>query len=453
MEMREYLDTLSEQIRCKKARPMIVEEIEQHIEDQAEAYRAGGMEEKEALQKAVKEMGDPVEAGVALDRVHRPKMQWELVMIAVVLSLIGMIVQIIIFKGSTLGNGADALEIRNSYIIKAVVNTLLSFAVMAAVCVIDYTVLAKHPVALWWCCCILLVFYYFIYGYRMLMRNAFSYYMMTLMVPVFAAILFRYRGKGFRGMIKCFLLLAVMGVVLLANHAPMSGAMEMSAAILLVLTVAVLKGWFGDKKAGKLALIWVPTLGLPAAIAADAYFNNGNLRVLAEYQAARIRAMFDQSEPSYQVMAVRQELGNMTLLGNRELPLSTLPSIQNDYVVTSMFTYFGAAFTILVLCVVVYFIWKIFHISFRQKNQLGFIVSISCGGLLFIKSLNYLISNLGFYSVFSQMSMPFLSYGLGNALVNGVLVGLLLSVYRNTNIVSENNIRSKYVFRLPIQKV
>lgn len=262
MEMREYLDTLSEQIRCKKARPMIVEEIEQHIEDQAEAYRAGGMEEKEALQKAVKEMGDPVEAGVALDRVHRPKMQWELVMIAVVLSLIGMIVQIIIFKGSTLGNGADALEIRNSYIIKAVVNTLLSFAVMAAVCVIDYTVLAKHPVALWWCCCILLVFYYFIYGYRMLMRNAFSYYMMTLMVPVFAAILFRYRGKGFRGMIKCLLLLAVMGVVLLANHAPMSGAMEMSAAILLVLTVAVLKGWFGDKKAGKLALIWVPTFGL-----------------------------------------------------------------------------------------------------------------------------------------------------------------------------------------------
>lgn len=359
MEMREYLDTLSEQIRCKKARPMIVEEIEQHIEDQAEAYRAGGMEEKEALQKAVKEMGDPVEAGVALDRVHRPKMQWELVMIAVVLSLIGMIVQITIFKGSTLGNGADALEIRNSYIIKAVVNTLLSFAVMAAVCVIDYTVLAKHPVALWWGCCILLVFYYFIYGYRMLMRNAFSYYMMTLMVPVFAAILFRYRGKGFRGMIKCLLLLAVMGVVLLANHAPMSGAMEMSAAILLVLTVAVLKGWFGDKKAGKLALIWVPTLGLPAAIAADAYFNNGNLRVLAEYQAARIRAMFDQSEPSYQVMAVRQELGNMTLLGNRELPLSTLPSIQNDYVVTSMFTYFGAAFTILVLCVVVYFIWKI----------------------------------------------------------------------------------------------
>ena len=34
MELHEYLDTLSEQIRCKKACPMIIEEIENHIHDQ-----------------------------------------------------------------------------------------------------------------------------------------------------------------------------------------------------------------------------------------------------------------------------------------------------------------------------------------------------------------------------------------------------------------------------------
>lgn len=44
MEMHEYLDTISEQIRCKKARPMVVEEIENHINDQAEAYIKDGME-------------------------------------------------------------------------------------------------------------------------------------------------------------------------------------------------------------------------------------------------------------------------------------------------------------------------------------------------------------------------------------------------------------------------
>lgn len=98
MELHEYLDTLSEQIRCKKARPMIVEEIENHINDQAEAYIKEGMGEEEAVEKAVLEMGDPVEAGVALDRVHRPRMQWELVISAALLSIVGLVMQIIIFK-------------------------------------------------------------------------------------------------------------------------------------------------------------------------------------------------------------------------------------------------------------------------------------------------------------------------------------------------------------------
>lgn len=452
MEMREYLDTLSSQIRCKKARPMIIEEIENHIEDQAAAYKAEGMEEKKALEKAVLEMGDPVEAGVALDRVHRPKMQWGLVILVVLLSLIGLLVQIVIFKGSCAGSETDIIDKRNSYILNAVINMLVSFGIMAAICAVDYTFLAKHPIALWWGSCLLLMGYYFIYGYRMLMRNAFAYYMITLIIPVFAAIVFRYRGKKLIGMLKCLGVFAVMALILYMNHASISGIMEMTAVVLFILTVAIIKGWFGSRKVGKLALIWVPALGIPAVLAGVAFHTNENLRILAEYQAERIRAMFGQTEPTYQVMAVREELDKITMFGTKELPLTVLPSIQNDYIVTSMFTYFGAVFTVLVLCISAYFVWKVFHISFRQKNQLGFMISISCGGLLLIKGMNYLISNLGLYSIFSQMSMPFLSYGLGNAMVNGVLVGLLLSVYRNTNIVSEKNIKPRYIFRFPIEK-
>lgn len=452
MEMHEYLDILSEQIRCKKARPMIVEELENHIEDQAEAYRAEGMKEEEALDKAVKEMGDPVETGMELDRIHRPRMQWELVVLAVVLSLVGMFVQIVIFKESCLST--DAAALRNSYIVRVVLQTLMSIGAMAVMCAIDYTFLAKHPIALWWGGCTLLLFYYFIYGWRMLMRNAFAYYMITLMVPVFAAILFCSRGKKTVGMLKCIGLYLALVSVLVMTNASISGIMEMTAVILLLLTVAVIRGWFGGKKSGQLALVWVPALGVPAALLMAAFRADGNLHILAEYQAARIRALFSQSgDASYTVSTVREQLDKSTMFGNKELPLSTLPALQNDYVITAMFSYFGVVFTILVLCIVAYFIWKIFRISFRQKNRLGFMVSISCGGLLFVKSLNYLISNLGVFSIFSQMSMPFLSYGWGNAIVNGILVGLLLSVYRNTNIVSENNLRPKYIFRLPIQKV
>ena len=77
MNREEYLNAVVNQIRCKQARDMVKEEIENHIEDQARAYMEMGIEDNEAEQKAVRDMGDPVEAGVSLDRIHRPQMAWQ----------------------------------------------------------------------------------------------------------------------------------------------------------------------------------------------------------------------------------------------------------------------------------------------------------------------------------------------------------------------------------------
>ena len=75
MERHEFLEILTEQIRTKRARPFIAKEIEEHIEDQKMDFMAEGMTDLEAEEAAVREMGDPVEAGVALDRIHRPRMK------------------------------------------------------------------------------------------------------------------------------------------------------------------------------------------------------------------------------------------------------------------------------------------------------------------------------------------------------------------------------------------
>ena len=453
MELHEYLDTLSEQIRCKKARPMIIEEIENHINDQTEAYIKSGMKKDEAEKKAVLEMGDPVETGVALDRVHRPRMQWELIILAALLSMIGLVMQIIIFRTGCLSNDTNATTIRNSFIGNAVLNTLVGFVIIAVICVIDYTFLGKHPVAIWWTACFCLLTYYFVQNYLpYTLRFTFGYYIATLMTPVFATVVFCYRGKGMKGLLKCIALYGVTILLVVPTLSTMSGIVELSIAVLFILTVSILKGWFGEKKAGKLALIWIPAIALPGVLIASAFHGESSL-LLEEYQSARIRAMFTQAEESYYVKVIRDELNHISLFGNKELPLESLPAIQNDYMVTSMLMYFGVIFTVAVLGITAYFLWKAFRLSFKQKNQLGSIISLSCVCLLSVKSILYIFSNIAVFNVFSQMSMPFLSYGLGNAVVNGVLTGLLLSVYRNTDIVSEKRIKSRYVFRSPIQKV
>ena len=74
MNRREYLKTITEQIRCEKAREGIAKELNGHIEDQKETFLKEGMTETEAEEATIREMGDPVAAGVELDRIHRPKM-------------------------------------------------------------------------------------------------------------------------------------------------------------------------------------------------------------------------------------------------------------------------------------------------------------------------------------------------------------------------------------------
>ena len=56
--MEEYLEKLLAQIRCKKARPYIAEEIRGHIESQIEDNIVSGMTDQEAEKNAVADMGN-----------------------------------------------------------------------------------------------------------------------------------------------------------------------------------------------------------------------------------------------------------------------------------------------------------------------------------------------------------------------------------------------------------
>ena len=86
--MENYLEKLLSQIRCKKARPYIADEIRGHIESQIEDNLSSGMTYEEAEKKAVADMGDPVAVGVSLDKIHKPKVDWKLLAVVAVLSIL-----------------------------------------------------------------------------------------------------------------------------------------------------------------------------------------------------------------------------------------------------------------------------------------------------------------------------------------------------------------------------
>ena len=94
MEVYEYLDQVEKQIRQEAVRKEIRTELGQHIEDQADFYQESGMSRAEAVERAVEDMGDPVETGVQLDMVHQPQLDKKLMLAVAILLAVEAILQI-----------------------------------------------------------------------------------------------------------------------------------------------------------------------------------------------------------------------------------------------------------------------------------------------------------------------------------------------------------------------
>ena len=138
MKYEEYMMSLTEQIRDTRAKHLVAEEIKNHIEEQTECYEADGMSHEMAVEEAVRQMGNPVETGIELNKIHKPKMPWAMLGIVTVLMLAAIVMQAVIFAegGNALSSWAN--------LPKTIVYNCLSLAVILGLLYMDYNFIAKY---------------------------------------------------------------------------------------------------------------------------------------------------------------------------------------------------------------------------------------------------------------------------------------------------------------------
>lgn len=86
----EYLKAVAEQIRVKRIRQTLTDELRDHMELQKADFMEDGLSEEEAGRRTIEEMGDALLVGGELDRVHRPAPQWKGMAVALLLMLLGI---------------------------------------------------------------------------------------------------------------------------------------------------------------------------------------------------------------------------------------------------------------------------------------------------------------------------------------------------------------------------
>ena len=184
---------------------------------------------------------------------------------------------------------------------------------------------------------------------------------------------------------------------------------------------------FTVRKKRTICGIWAVFLTAPIAAFLDMYLRNR----LAEYQIARIQAMFSSgSETDYLTKMLHSLWRQNKLIGKSKSDVTgILPAFNADYILTYLSSVYGIIAAILLCCVLAVLIFAIFNTALRQKNQLGMMMGCGCGIVFLISFLINVLENLGVFPQ-SITFLPFFSAGGSCIIISYGLMGIVLSTYR-----------------------
>lgn len=432
--IRDYLDTVTAQIRWKRARAAAVRELETHLEDQRQEFQTEGHPPEEAERLAVEEMGDPVAVGTDLDRLHRPRPQWGMLAVTLALLLVGSYLRYALTRVGepwydldpfrcALSAAAGAAALMGAYFLD--VSRLLYRARWVYMGAIAAGVL-----------CLL-------FSPNVNNASYFTRYIVLLYPAVYALWLYDCRGKGWRG-----LLAAVAGglpLTLICLAAPFMQGMVLLLVIgCFLLLLAIRMDWFTVPRRQGLAAVG----GLAAIMAGAVLW----LLFAAGYNSARIQALLhpetDPMGSGYQSIMTRRVLEASRLVGKGkdlsiqtvtlqggELPLEMmLPEWNHDFFPTTMVYKLGWLPYLLLLAVLAALLLWILRRCARQRSQSGKLLALAVAGTLAVQSAFAVVLNLGF--VLFSAQLPLVTGNL-HSVADCALIGLALSAFRSESILRD----------------
>lgn len=418
-----YLASVGGQIRWKRARRPLLDELEAHIDDRRSELIRQGNSPEEAARRAVAEMGDPEEVGLSLDRIHRPRPDW---------AIMGCAAALLVFGLMLMWMFGD----RRIYFGRMAFYALLGIAAMAGGYFLDYTALARLPewplFALCGACCALPVVDRLFFTTAVQLCHA---------LPVLFLPLAYRAGRGEKKSVTAMLL----GFYACQAAALMTSSwISMHLYIMVVcgvlMIISVFKGLQGKRRLRVLLAAFLPP------IAAFLFLCAISSHSLVSRLTAVIAPESDPMGTGWIPLRIREILSSARLFGKGEggeltgvfVCPSELTSV--DYTLAAASHTLGYIVYIAAAALILGFGALLVRGTRRQSCGFGRMSAI-CIGLCFgYRSIFYLLSNLGFPLIYSE-GIPFFSFCGKLMVVDMFMAGLLLSVFRMGSIARDSSIR------------
>lgn len=455
MQINEFLNSVCEQIKYKPIRNTIAEELKDHIEDKKEELIEMGQNEEEAEKNAVEQMGDAEIIGKELNKVHRPRLDWKLLIILVVLLIFGFVISYIITENEHtemmqyMKEGVSEY-ITTNYMIKYVCFVGLGFAIGVIIYFCDYERIKNKPLILYIIATVVIILAFLfgisVNGINFLRIGNYSIRSNTIAIPLYILAfigflenineenkltkLFKEKNIKINANVLKLVVLSLISLLMLSLIPSSSSVIVLAITYLILATKKVVSE--SENKRKHLLILWgipiiVGTVVILFEVLANPYALDKFISVYnpEEYNETEGWRALNRKE----IIESAQKFGEA---GNMSDAIYLFDGFGNNEII-SILAHFGWIPTVTLIIAVLAFSIKLVINSFKIKEKYGSLIILGIGCMFILQSIFNILMN--FNLLFdASFNLPFVTYGCGELVVNMMCLALIFAVYRKKDV-------------------
>ena len=452
MDIKSFLNAVCEQIKYKPVRSGISEELEQHINDIKEEYIINGVNEKQAEEKAILQMGNAEDRGKRLNKIHKPKLDWTLIILISILTGFGIFAT---FVRTSPQEGVYVGNVGN-----VIIYTIIGLILSIGIYFFDYKKIKKYSLLVYIISTILMVLPLIgiggtINGCYYSSFLGISFFSATITVPLyliaFIGFIIEYKKDNIRKLKLCgkeiklnkdllkIIILSSISLLLMMCMPSIANMVILGCAYIIVSTIKIIKN--KEHSVRNLAFLYGTVLAIIFFFVVIGILNSS-------FRIDRVIYSFnpndDPNGKGYIGMLQKEILQNAKIIGQAEniaFPIDeSILRIESNYTFIYLIGKCGLLVAGLLAITIILTSIRLIFYARNIKEQYGKFLVIGLGSLFILQSFATVLMNINL-GIQTNVNLPFVTSGGVYLIINMMSIAIILSVYRrkDINVISKNN--------------
>lgn len=426
----EFLAKVKSKVKSKEAHKMIEQELHHHLQELSHSFQNRKDSKEEAERQAVQEMGNPYSIGEKLNKLHKPRMDWVLLILFIMIGAISFL--------PLIGNAPNP-----SFLERQAIWLGLASIVTLSFLFFDYRKLMNRWIG-FYVSGVFLLLYLLVFGatqngvLRWISFGGFTIdatpITMLLFFLAWAGVFTKEKTmfNGWRQIVIFVLFWIPFILYMMLPYFPYS--IFYFFCVLMMFTFSHI-----SKKCKFITVTANMTMCLLFIVPILINFRGSRL---SERLFSFLSPEKYYNGPGYMYILIKEFLADAGWFGNGlkgDLSIQALPDAHTDFVFPYLVYSLGWLFGIFLSILLLVFIWRISQTASKTKDYYGKILVVGGATLIGVPAVWNILMGLGFAPIIN-VSLPFVSYGGSALLFYSAVLGIILSVYRRKDIVEPSEI-------------